>query len=113
MKAGIKKKVNPYIIKPSVITNDFNNNINPKIIQRKARHKKIKSTLRYDHTTDEMVIKHFETQKINTDIQDNKDIVKRLLNKYLSGDLDIQTFKRGLDLLSEKERKHYQEIGYV
>ncbi len=113
VKGGIKKYVAPYIIKPSVITNDFNKNVNPKIIQRKARHKKIESTLRYDHTSDEMVIKHFETQKLNIDNLDNKDKARILFNRYLSGEMDIQTFKQGMDLLSDKERKHYEEVGYV
>jgi len=65
-RAGITKYVSPYIVKPSAITNDFNNNVNPKIIQRKARHRKIETTLVYDHTTDEMVRKHFEKQQVNT-----------------------------------------------
>ena len=58
--AGITKYVTPYIIKPSSITLDFNNNVNPKIIQRKARHKKIETTLRYDHVSDDMVREYFE-----------------------------------------------------
>jgi site-specific recombinase XerD len=58
-KAGITKYVVPYIIKPSSITCDFNKHINPKIIQRKARHSKIETTLQYDHVTDEMVREHF------------------------------------------------------
>jgi len=58
-KAGITKYVAPYIIKPSSITCDFNKHINPKIIQRKARHSKIETTLQYDHVTDEMVREYF------------------------------------------------------
>jgi len=61
-KAGITKYVAPYIIKPSSITCDFNKHINPKIIQRKARHSKIETTLQYDHVSDEMVRKYFEKQ---------------------------------------------------
>ncbi|UCF12987.1 MAG: tyrosine-type recombinase/integrase [Thermoplasmatales archaeon] len=115
VKAGIKKYISPYIIKPSVMTLDFNNNVNPKIIQRKARHKKIESTLRYNHTNDEMVRKHFEKQQININGLDNKDRARILFNRYLSGEIDIETFKQSLDLLTEKETKHkrYQGIGYV
>lgn len=58
-KAGITKYVAPYIIKPSSITLDFNKQVNPKIIQRKARHRKIETTLRYDHVSDDMVREHF------------------------------------------------------
>ena len=53
-KAGITIYVAPYIIKPSSIALDFNKQVNPKIIQRKARHKKIETTLRYDHVSDEI-----------------------------------------------------------
>jgi hypothetical protein len=113
-KAGIKKHVTPYVIKPSVITNDFNKNINPRIIQRKARHKKIETTLGYDHTSDEMVRKHFETETIaNIGDLDSKDKARLLLNRFLSGDVDIETLKQGLDLLIGKERKFYEEVGYV
>ena len=59
-KAGITKYVAPYIIKPSSITLDFNKQVNPKIIQRKARHRKIETTLRYDHVSDDMVRAYFE-----------------------------------------------------
>ena len=62
-KAGITKYVAPYIIKPSSITYDFNKHINPKIIQRKARHSKIETTLQYDHVSDEMVREYFEKQQ--------------------------------------------------
>ncbi|MBE3094396.1 MAG: tyrosine-type recombinase/integrase [Actinobacteria bacterium] len=58
-KAGITKYVAPYIIKPSSITCDFNKQVNPKIIQRKARHRKIETTLQYNHVSDEMVREYF------------------------------------------------------
>ena len=64
-KAGITKYVAPYIIKPSSITCDFNKQVNPKIIQRKARHSKIETTLQYDHVSDEMVREYFEKQNKN------------------------------------------------
>ncbi|MFO8133669.1 MAG: tyrosine-type recombinase/integrase, partial [Thermoplasmatota archaeon] len=66
-RAGFERPVYPYLIKPSVITNNFNNQVNPKIIQRKARHKRIESTLRYDHTTDAMVMEHWD--KMQPDVQ--------------------------------------------
>jgi site-specific recombinase XerD len=58
-KPGITKYVASYIIKPSSITLDFNKQVNPKIIQRKARHRKIETTLRYDHVSDDMVRDYF------------------------------------------------------
>ena len=65
-KAGITKYVAPYIIKPSSITLDFNKQVNPKIIQRKARHRKIETTLRYDHVSDDMVREYFEKMNLPT-----------------------------------------------
>jgi len=42
-----------------VITDGFNKQMNPKILQRQARHKRIETTLRYDHTTDKMTKEYF------------------------------------------------------
>jgi integrase len=64
-KAGITKYVAPYIIKPSSITCDFNKQVNPKIIQRKARHRKVETTLQYDHVSDEMVREYFTNLTYN------------------------------------------------
>ncbi len=112
VKAGITKHVTPYIIKPSAITNDFNKNINPRIIQRKARHRNIETTLRYDHTDDEMVRKHFKDQELNVDSLTNSEKARLLFDRFLKGEIDIETYKQGLDFLHEKERR-YDEAGYV
>ena len=85
-KAGITKYVAPYIIKPSSITLDFNKNVNPKIIQRKARHRKVETTLRYDHVSDDMVIEYFEKLVLKP---------KKLMSE------------------NEKNGKNGQTIGYV
>ncbi|MGC9308789.1 MAG: hypothetical protein ACP5FL_08465 [Thermoplasmatota archaeon] len=57
--------LNPVDIQKSFFP--FSNHVNPKIIQRKARHKRIESTLRYDHTTDAMVMEHWD--KMQPDVQ--------------------------------------------
>jgi len=44
------------------LTCDFNKQVNPKIIQRKARHSKIETTLQYDHVSDDMVKEYFNKQ---------------------------------------------------
>jgi integrase len=62
--AGITKYAAPSIIRASSITNDFNIYVNPKIIQRKARHCRIETTLRYCHADDEMVKTYFEEKEI-------------------------------------------------
>jgi len=67
-KAEIIKYVAPYIIKPSSITCDFNKQINPKIIQRKARHSKIETTLQYDHVSDDMVKEYFQRENFKKKI---------------------------------------------
>jgi integrase/recombinase XerD len=112
--AGITKKVTPYIVKPSVITNDFNKNINPRIIQRKARHKNIESTLRYDHTDDLMVKDHFKkiSSEINIEDLSNEDKSKLMFDRYLNGEIDVDTLKRGLELLHGKQ-KDFEVAGYV
>jgi len=51
----IGKKVNPYDLRASVITEEFNHYINPKTIQRKARHRNQLTTQRYNRIDDEMV----------------------------------------------------------
>lgn len=48
---------------------DFNKQVNPKIIQRKARHRKIETTLRYDHVSDDMVRKYFEKQQSENNLK--------------------------------------------
>jgi hypothetical protein len=60
-----------------------------------------------------MVRKNFETQKINIEILYNKNKAKILFDRYLSGELDFKTFKQGLDLLTGKERKNYEDLSYV
>ena len=40
--------------------------INLEIIQRKARHRKIEPTLRYDHVSDDMVKEYFAQQDTNS-----------------------------------------------
>ena len=44
--------------------------INLEIIQRKARHRKIETTLRYDHVSDDMVKEYFEKLQSDTSIPD-------------------------------------------
>ena len=110
--AGIKKHVTPYIIKPSAITNDFNKNINPRIIQRKARYKNIETTLRYDHTDDEMVKRHFYQQKPSFGSLNEEDKTRVMLDRFLKGEIDLETYKQSIDLLHKKD-KDSNVVGYV
>ena len=56
----------------TLINNSFNNHVNPKIIQRKARHRKIETTLRYDHVSDDMVREYFEELSMNLTSKESK-----------------------------------------
>jgi integrase/recombinase XerD len=112
VEAKITKRVTPYIIKPSAITNDFNKNINPRIIQRKARHKNIETTLRYDHTDDEMVKKHFDQQKPTFGSLNDEEKTRVMLDRFLKGEIDLETYKQSMDLLHKKE-KDLHVVGYV
>ena len=112
-RAGFKRSIYPYLIKPSAITNDLNNHVNPKIVQRKARHRRLESTLRYDHTSDEMVRKHFQEMYTVDNIGSLKpqDKMKVMLDRLIAGDIDKETFKSGIDILfPEKHRK--TDIAY-
>jgi site-specific recombinase XerD len=114
VRADIEKYVTPYIIKPSSITCDFENKINPKIIKRKARHKRIETTLRYDHTDDDMVRRHFEERDLNIDNITYNDKQRVLFNRYIQGEIDINTLKQGLETLEVKiNEKNNQHIGYA
>jgi integrase len=52
---AINRKITPYDLRASAMTQEFNNYVNPKIIQRMARHKNLKTTLKYNHVTDKQV----------------------------------------------------------
>jgi len=62
--SGINKQVTPYkIVKPSAITLRLNDNVNPRTVQRIARHKNIKTTLIYDHSTDKDALEYLRNQE--------------------------------------------------
>jgi len=112
--AGLKKRVTPYeTIKPTAITLDFDHYVNPRIIQRKARHKNIKTTLIYDHTDDKKLLEHFQQQQINHKPQTDDQRKRLLTDQYLRGDLDLQTYKRSLDLLDKQDHKKDEGFGYA
>lgn len=114
VRANIEKYVSPYIIKPSSITCDFENKINPKIIKRKARHRRIETTLRYDHTDDDMVRRHFEERDLDFEHMPYKEKQRVLFSRYLQGEIDVKTLKQGLETLENKiNQKDNQHIGYA
>ena len=114
LKAGITKTVTPYIIKPTAITIRFNDKVNPKILQRLARHKNINTTLIYDHSTDNDVLEYLKSQDVDYKQLNNKDRAKMLIDRLFKGEIDDVTFKAGLELLKpENEKKDTEFNGYV
>ena len=114
MRAGFTRSVYPYLIKPSAITDGFNQQMNPKILQRQARHKNIETTLRYDHISDKMAKEYFNRiqTKQNLENLDTKDKAKVWLEKLLSEEIDLKTFKTGIDVLLLPKCMG-DDVGYV
>jgi len=86
MRAGFGRSVYPYLIKPSAITDGFNQQVNPKVLQRQARHKHIETTLRYDYASDQMT-KEFFNRKQRPQLKDeqvDESDMKVLLERLLS-----------------------------
>ena len=117
-RTGIERSIYPYLIKPSAITNKFNDGVPPRLIQIQSRHRNIETTLRYDHTDLKMAREFFnKTQR--KDVDTNKildltniksdDKARMWLEKYLANQIDINTFIEGLDVLLPDRRKHKQE----
>jgi integrase/recombinase XerD len=112
-RAGFKRSIYPYLIKPSAITEEFNQQVNPRIIQRQARHKNIETTLRYDHTSDKMARDYFnKQQQVKIDISPPEEKARIWLEKFLKGEIDMKTFKTGLDVLLPSKRKE-EDLGYA
>jgi hypothetical protein len=115
VKGGFKKNVYPYLVKPSAITDGFNKQVNPKILQRQARHKKVETTLRYDHSSDEMVKQYYnqtQNKSINGNLSDEEK-AKVWFDKFLSNEIDIKTFKTGMDVLFKENKHRGDDIAYV
>ena len=116
-RAGFTRSVYPYLIKPSAITDKFNDGVPPRIIQRQSRHRKVAYTLRYDQTDDKLVKEYFNrVQKLNTDNPTPEDKAKVWFDKLLSNEIDLKTFKTGIALLlpdKDKSKQRDEDIGYM
>lgn len=112
--AGFTKHVYPYLIKPSAITAMFNRQVNPRITQRQARHKRIETTLRYDHTNDEMAKQHFNKEQSRIDVErlSPGDKARVLLDKFLDGKIDKTMFSEGLDILLPSRKHGGDDIAF-
>ena len=91
----------------------FTQNTNPRILQRQARHRNIETTLRYDHTSDKMVRDHFNRIQLqNVENLTSNDKARALLDELLSKEIDLKTFKTGIDVLLPHKRNE-DDIGYI
>lgn len=59
-KKVIGRCLTPQDLRASVITEEYNHYINPKTIQRKARHRSQKTTLKYNHVDDKQLVEYIE-----------------------------------------------------
>ena len=113
LRAGIEKDVTPYkVVKPSAITNRFDEYVNPKIIQRLAGHKNIETTLKYCHTEDRDALKYLENQEIDYSLLPKEEKAKILMDKFLKNEIDKTTFDTLLDALKPEKKVEGGSIGY-
>jgi site-specific recombinase XerD len=114
-RAGFQRSVYPYLIKPSAITDKFNDGVPPGVIMVQSRHKNIETTLRYDHTGLRNAREFFnKTQRKNVDANKVLDLTNiksddkaRLwLEKFLANEIDKNTFITGMDVLLPDQKKH-------
>ena len=117
LRAGIRKNVTPYkTVKPSAITLRFNEQVNPRTIQRLARHSDIKVTMIYDHSADNDALAYLRKQYRNVDYEKLTPQLKAelLLDEYFKGKMDKTNFQQCLDVLKpEIKRDERNDIGYV
>ncbi|GAH72482.1 unnamed protein product, partial [marine sediment metagenome] len=117
LRAGITRTVTPYkTIKPSAITLRLNDKVNPRIVQRIARHKDIKTTLIYDHSDDNDALeylKHQEHQFDDYNKLSSKAKAQVLLEKLFNGELDNATFNAGIELLRQDNKHKGVPDGYA
>jgi len=68
----------------------------------------------YDHTSDEIVKKYFNNaqRQQNIDSMKPEDKAKVWLDKLLSDEIDLKTFKTGIDVLLPNKREG-DDIGYI
>jgi integrase len=53
-KINLPQRITPYDLRSSVGTQEFNMFVNPKVIQRKFRHRNLNTTMKYNHVDDQM-----------------------------------------------------------
>ncbi|OLS30436.1 MAG: putative tyrosine recombinase XerC-like protein [Candidatus Heimdallarchaeota archaeon AB_125] len=117
LRTGINRTVTPYkTIKPSAITLRLNDKVNPRTVQRIARHRDIKTTLIYDHSDDKDALEYLRTQEHQFNDYSklpNKAKAQILLEKLFNGEIDNSTFNAGIELLRQDNNHDGVLDGYA
>ncbi len=88
--------------------------MNPRTLQRLARHKDIKTTLIYDHSTDKDALEYLEKQVHDIDytLLSTKEQAQVLMDKFFKGEIDKVTFDTMLELLRPEHQTRGEITGY-
>lgn len=117
LQSGINKIVTPYkTVKPSAITLRLNDQVNPRTVQRIARHRDIKTTLIYDHSSDKDALEYLRNQEDNFTDYNTLPVKAKaqvLLDKLFKGEIDNQTFNAGIELLRYDTKPEGGQTGYA
>lgn len=118
VKSGITKRVYPHLFRVSMITHMAENGASIKDIQAQSRHKDIDTLIGYINSTDEHIRNVYlrtlpaigehivKSERKTVDVQfTDMQRKKSLFDKYITGEIDTETFKKALDLLDEKKQK--------
>lgn len=79
-----------------------------------ARHRNIKTTLIYDLTDENSVREYFQQQHtIDINNLSTKDKARLWLDKLLSGEIDIESFKQGMEFLQQTQKRETNDFAYM
>ena len=60
----------------------------------------------------EMVKRHFDQLRPQFDTLNQEDKTRFMLDRFLKGEIDLETYKQSLEVLHRKN-KDFSEVGYV
>ena len=102
------------MLRASSITHLLNKGINPLTVQQHARHKNFKTSMIYNTPTQQQMKHDIERAFVPKTDLNNKDKVKLIVDKYLSGELTTHEMNQLLEVIRPKELNHKSELtGYI
>lgn len=115
--AGIdqNKKISPYTFKRTEITREFDRGVNPRVIQKRARHKDISTTLRYNHKIEKDIVDYLHSPQYTKEVEHLPfdEQVQLLAEKVVKGEMPWEIYQQIRSDLEQKHRVKGGEIGYV